>query len=88
MRGGIRIPTSKNPTPFLGELYYDPNAHMLWVFNGYGSWSLVSDRLCLHCKYAESDHARYSNEYSDGHPFIACNLELLEYLSARREHRV
>lgn len=70
--------TIKPVNPLVGMVVFDPVTTRLEVFNGV-TWHTLGDRLCLVCKYAESDHEQYSLTYSDGHKFVGDNLEYLEY---------
>ena len=72
------MPTVKVINPYPGMTMYDPVSEKIWMFNG-ATWHPLNDRLCLVCNYFESDHEKYSLEYSDGHKFVGDNLEYLEY---------
>ena len=74
----LPFPTIKPVNPLVGMVVYDQVNDRLEVFNGV-TWHTPGDRLCLVCKYAETDHGHYSQEYSDGHKFVGDNLEYLEY---------
>lgn len=75
----MKIQTSSAlPNSPTGALVYDAFSNIFLVYTG-RDWVKLEHRLCMVCMYAEVDHEKYSNEYSDGHKFVGNNLEYLEY---------